>query len=318
MTIETGIENAGVYIDTLDDTYPASGDDLVEGDNHIRGIKNCILNTFPAITGAVTSTHTELNLLDGVTATTAELNILDGVTATATEINYLDKASALGISEASKVVTTDANRDITNLNSVTSTAFVGDLTGDVTGNADTATAVAAGAIVEASLAAPLGVPILLQEQTASGSSSIDFVNGIGGCVIDTTYDHYILEISALVPATTSTSLRVRFSTDTGSSWIVINYHDGATPSAAHITVATSITTTSANALSGELHFIGLTTGTHYRHMYGDVIHFNGSGALEKNDPWGGLIGTTAVDGIRLIMSSGNIASGTFRLYGIHK
>ena len=43
---------------------------------------------------AVTSTATELNLLDGVTATTAELNILDGVTATATELNLLDGVTA--------------------------------------------------------------------------------------------------------------------------------------------------------------------------------------------------------------------------------
>ena len=38
----------------------------------------------------VTSTATELNLLDGVTSTTAELNILDGVTSTAAELNILD------------------------------------------------------------------------------------------------------------------------------------------------------------------------------------------------------------------------------------
>ena len=45
---------------------------------------------------AVTSTATELNLLDGVTATTAELNILDGVTATAAEINLIDGGTARG------------------------------------------------------------------------------------------------------------------------------------------------------------------------------------------------------------------------------
>jgi len=39
---------------------------------------------------AVTSTATELNILDGVTATTAELNILDGVTSTTAELNILD------------------------------------------------------------------------------------------------------------------------------------------------------------------------------------------------------------------------------------
>ncbi len=43
-----------------------------------------------------------------VTSTAAELNILDGVTATATEINYLD-ITTLGLTEASKAVTADAN-----------------------------------------------------------------------------------------------------------------------------------------------------------------------------------------------------------------
>ena len=39
---------------------------------------------------SVTSTATELNILDGVTSTTAELNLLDGVTSTTTELNYVD------------------------------------------------------------------------------------------------------------------------------------------------------------------------------------------------------------------------------------
>ncbi|MDA8753445.1 hypothetical protein N9N24_02980, partial [Candidatus Marinimicrobia bacterium] len=39
---------------------------------------------------SITSTATELNILDGVTSTTGELNILDGVTATAAELNYVD------------------------------------------------------------------------------------------------------------------------------------------------------------------------------------------------------------------------------------
>jgi predicted extracellular nuclease len=39
---------------------------------------------------SMTSTATELNVLDGITATTAELNIMDGVTATAAELNILD------------------------------------------------------------------------------------------------------------------------------------------------------------------------------------------------------------------------------------
>ena len=60
----------------------------------------------------ITSTTAELNILDGVTSTTAELNILDGVTATAAELNYND-ITTLGTSEASKVVTADANGVVT-------------------------------------------------------------------------------------------------------------------------------------------------------------------------------------------------------------
>jgi hypothetical protein len=60
----------------------------------------------------VTATTAELNILDGVTSTTAELNILDGVTATTAELNYND-ITTLGTSEASKVVTADANGVVT-------------------------------------------------------------------------------------------------------------------------------------------------------------------------------------------------------------
>ena len=56
----------------------------------------------------ITATASEINILDGVTATASEINILDGVTATASEINYLD-ITTLGLTQASKAVTADAN-----------------------------------------------------------------------------------------------------------------------------------------------------------------------------------------------------------------
>lgn len=67
-----------------------------------------LLTTITLSDLGVTASAGELNVLDGITATTAELNILDGVTATAAELNYSD-ITTLGTSEASKVVTTDAN-----------------------------------------------------------------------------------------------------------------------------------------------------------------------------------------------------------------
>lgn len=61
---------------------------------------------------SITSTASELNILDGVTATATELNLLDGVTATTAELNYLD-ITTLGTTEASKAVTADANGVVT-------------------------------------------------------------------------------------------------------------------------------------------------------------------------------------------------------------
>jgi len=77
------------------------------------------------ILDGVTSTAAELNILDGVTSTAAELNILDGVTSTAAELNKLDgftgavadlnrtDVTTEGTTEASKVVTADSNGVVT-------------------------------------------------------------------------------------------------------------------------------------------------------------------------------------------------------------
>jgi hypothetical protein len=51
----------------LDDTYPELDDPKAEGDDHIRNIKTALLTDLPNITGPITSSHTELNQLDGVT-----------------------------------------------------------------------------------------------------------------------------------------------------------------------------------------------------------------------------------------------------------
>jgi hypothetical protein len=65
---------------------------------------------------------TEIAILNGATVTTAELNILDGVTANAAELNYSD-ITTLGTSEASKVVTADANGDVKFANAIIETVY---------------------------------------------------------------------------------------------------------------------------------------------------------------------------------------------------
>ena len=56
------------YLDDLNSSNPAAGDNVSEGDDHIRGIKNVLKLTFPNVDAAVNATPTELNYVDGVTS----------------------------------------------------------------------------------------------------------------------------------------------------------------------------------------------------------------------------------------------------------
>lgn len=95
-------------------------DDLLDGTTPIK--PNLIAGEWKIGGVAVTTTAAGINLLNDITATAAELNTLDGVTATAAEINYLD-ITTLGTSQASKVVTADANGDVKFANGIIETVF---------------------------------------------------------------------------------------------------------------------------------------------------------------------------------------------------
>jgi len=56
------------YIDDLNVANPTATDNVSEGDDHLRGLKTTLKNTFPNVTGAINATETELNYVDGVTS----------------------------------------------------------------------------------------------------------------------------------------------------------------------------------------------------------------------------------------------------------
>lgn len=64
MTVEASFN----YPSDLNASYPAAGDSIPEGDDHIRGLKTCLKTTLPNVSGAITPTHTELNYVGGVTS----------------------------------------------------------------------------------------------------------------------------------------------------------------------------------------------------------------------------------------------------------
>lgn len=126
MALETA-----TYIDGLVATNPTGLDPKSQGDDHIRLLKSTIKATLPNITGAVTATQAELNILDGATLSTAELNVLDGVTVTASDLNTVTtRALKAGdtytgthnLTGATVNVATQATGDASN--KAASTAFV--------------------------------------------------------------------------------------------------------------------------------------------------------------------------------------------------
>ena len=143
------------YIDDLVATNPAAGDNVSEGDDHIRGIKNVLKTTFPNIDGAVTATDTELNAVTAtanaalpksggaMTGAITTNSTFDGVdiatrdavlTSTTTTANAaLPKAGGTMTGSAHGSTDTDtSNTGSVTLNFTTNQNFVLTLTGNVT------------------------------------------------------------------------------------------------------------------------------------------------------------------------------------------
>lgn len=87
MALETGVN----FISDLVAANPADGDAASQGDNHIRSIKGAVKNTFPNITGQVTATHQDMNVLSNLTVGATEINYLSGATGNIqTQLDNLD------------------------------------------------------------------------------------------------------------------------------------------------------------------------------------------------------------------------------------
>lgn len=90
-----GLES-GTYIDDFVRTNPLGADDRSTADDHLRLIKDFLLNTFPNIDNACNMTPAELNRLVGMTASASELNRLVGLTS---NLAYLNGVTALASSD---------------------------------------------------------------------------------------------------------------------------------------------------------------------------------------------------------------------------
>lgn len=176
--------------------------------------------------------------------------------------------------------------------------------------------------------APIGW-VLLQTATASDSTTIDLETGIGS-----TYDDYVIIAEGIRPTTDGSYLyaTMKFAgayVTTATYYFHLNFSasGAATYSGAAGAAGTQIaifnTMDSANAAStGDATiFVRNVNNTSLIKLIswtGAYVDASAGSLLTAAGVGGNLSNTSALQGIRLIMSAGNIATGTFRLYGIRK
>ena len=167
--------------------------------------------------------------------------------------------------------------------------------------------------------------ILLSAQTASSSASISFTS-----VLTDTYDVYCMTFDGVTQATDAVEINLLFSTDNGSSYrtsaysyVYKSFNAGASgdgnsesTSAAVLRLADGLDNSSSDPFSGQVFIFSPTNSAVFTNV---TNHTGGSAnANTMTSRVGG--GTIQVaednDAVQVLASSGNLAAGTIRLYGI--
>ena len=180
-----------------------------------------------------------------------------------------------------------------------------------------------------------GKMTLLQTQTASSSASISFSSNI-----DSTYPIYLFKFINIHPATDGAEFTINFSTDSGSNYNVAKTttffvaYNAESESSSGLTYIDSLDIAQGTGVanifynvgnendesaSGTLHLFNPSSTTFVKHFMSTFNVYNNSGSNGNSvqvDVAGYGNTTSAIDGVQFAMSSGNIDSGTIKLYGI--
>ena len=182
-----------------------------------------------------------------------------------------------------------------------------------------------------------GKMTLLQTQTASSSSSIDFTSNI-----DSTYPIYLFKFINIHPATNNSNFTFNGSDDDSShSYDVVKtttafdaFHkeDGSSNNLSYrtsediaqgtgfqtLTLDGGVGNNNDDNFNGELFLFNPSSTTFVKHFFATTTHgYNASPAFVMNSYIAGYFNTTAdITAIQFKFASGNIDSGTIKLYGI--
>lgn len=174
--------------------------------------------------------------------------------------------------------------------------------------------------------ASAGALTFISSVTASNSATVSFTN------IGSTYDSYMITFNRVIPATNSVQMRIRTSTNNGSTYDsgasdykyaiislasdATNYNTGSNASAFVLMNNPTITSTATSGgLNGTFNLFNPSSVSQKQYFW-NTTHVDAGAALNLTYGSGVTAISADVDAIQFYMSSGNIASGTFRLYGI--
>ena len=187
----------------------------------------------------------------------------------------------------------------------------------------------------------LGSLVLIKTLTASSSSTLSFVDGSSSVVFDNTYPIYKFEFINIHAGTDQANFQFNGSTNSGSAYNVTktssfyySYNRGS-DSANNFQVSTNndlaqstnfqdiaynTNVDNYSSMSGCLYIFNPSSTTFVKHFISttnDEAQTSGEQGLSQVCYVGGYFNTTsAVDAIRFQFNSGNMDSGTIKLYGI--
>lgn len=167
-------------------------------------------------------------------------------------------------------------------------------------------------------------PVLISTGTAAASASLNFT-GLTG------FTSYLFVLSNIIPVTNAANLWARYSTDNGATWktgasdyVWARFNsDHAAASGANGSAGDTklqlwdigINNDANNGVSGYVMAHGLAD-TKIKHVNALLTGFTGGGGYNQLKMGGNSSGwTTVVNGIQILLSTGNISTGTIKCYG---
>ena len=169
--------------------------------------------------------------------------------------------------------------------------------------------------------APTGNLTLIQKQVASNSASIAFTTGLSG------YDNYFLSYYGVIIQTDNQNLNLQLSSNGGGSYFTTNYQQyGYSCNSAGIfelaltanpgwALATAVSNNATNQCSGSMTIFNLNSGSLNPNMVFQSSYYQ-STVTSSAEGGGGHSTNGTSNSFKILAASGNIVSGTFKLYGI--